>query len=64
MDDDPTTNFPTEGYLVGRDKLVRKINSRRYAIQNAADRLYPYWNDDFDPARRLFKLPGNRPSNG
>ncbi len=127
-DDDPTTNFSTEGYLIGRrlnpnrptllqnadallakataddlpghpperiaeidaakaafrddtahqadtleetatdrierDKLVRKINSRRYAIQNAADRLYPYWNDDLDPTRRLFKLPVDRPFNG
>lgn len=49
---------------IARDKLVKKINSRRYAIQNAADRLYPYWNDDHDPARRTFKLPLDRPFNG
>jgi hypothetical protein len=49
---------------IARDKLVKKINSRRYAIQNAADRAYPYWNDDFDPARRSFLLPLDRPFGG
>ncbi|MEN9574576.1 MAG: hypothetical protein RL514_2431 [Verrucomicrobiota bacterium] len=128
-DDDPETNFPTDGYLIGqrlnpnrdgllqnaealilkakadqlpghktdeelqpirdalkdyraaetgqsdaggdaeadriaRDKLVKKITSRRCAVQNAIDGLYPYTDDDNAPVRRLFKLPVNRPFNG
>jgi hypothetical protein len=128
-DDDPTTNFPTDGYMIGlrlnpnraaflqnaatlrgkattdalpgyktpeslaaiqtaidaykeatatqaerdqeaaddriaRDKLIKKINSRRMAIQHAADALWPYTDDDHHPVRKLFKLPLDRPFNG
>ncbi len=128
-DDDPTTNFSTEGYLIGlrlnpnrpallqnadalikkakadslpgyktadstkkvedalaaykateasqsdteadsatdrleRDKLIRKINTRRMAIQHAADGLWPYTEPANAPVRRLFKLPVDRAFNG
>ncbi len=47
-----------------RDRLIAKINSRRIAIQHAADALWPYTNPDNRPVRRTFKLPLARPCNG
>lgn len=49
---------------IARDKLIKKINSRRLAIQHAADGIYPYTNDDFDPARKAFQFPLDRPFSG
>ena len=49
---------------IARDKLIKKINSRRMAIQHAADALWPYTDSDHAPVRRLFKLPLDRPFNG
>ena len=49
---------------IARDKLIKKINSRRLAIQHAADALWPYTAEDHAPARRAFKLPPDRPFNG
>ena len=49
---------------IERDKLVRKINSRRIAIQHAADALFPYTNPDHAPTRRRFALPPDRPVSG
>ncbi len=53
-----------ENERVVRDAVVKKINSRRMAIQHAADRAYPYTDDANAPARRAFKLPTDRPFNG
>jgi hypothetical protein len=44
-----------------RDKLIRKINARRIAIQHAADSLWPYTGEDNGPVRKLFHLPKSRP---
>ena len=44
-----------------RDKLIRKINARRIAIQHAADALWPYTGEDNGPVRALFHLPKSRP---
>jgi hypothetical protein len=49
---------------IARDKLIKKINARRMAIQHAADALWPYTDEDHHPIRRLFKLPLDRPFNG
>lgn len=46
---------------IARDKLVRKINARRLAIQHAADSLWPYTDEDNGPIRVLFHLPRSRP---
>jgi hypothetical protein len=47
-----------------RDELIRRINSRRLAIQHASDGLYPYTDDTNAPVCKLFKLPVNGPFNG
>ena len=47
-----------------RDALLRKINSRRMAIQHAADALFPYTVKTNRPVRKLFKIPQSRPFNG
>ena len=49
---------------IARDKLVKKINARRIALQHAADALYPYTDPDNLPTRRAFQLPPDRPFNG
>ncbi len=49
---------------IARDKLVKKINARRMAIQHAADALWPYTDSDNAPTRRAFQLPPDRPFNG
>ena len=46
---------------IARDKLIRKINARRIAIQHAADSLWPYVEEDNGPIRVLFHLPRSRP---
>ncbi|MES2571427.1 MAG: hypothetical protein V4710_15410 [Verrucomicrobiota bacterium] len=47
-----------------RDKLIKKINARRIAIQHAADALWPYTEADNAPIRRAFQLQLDRPFNG
>ncbi len=44
--------------------MVRKINARRLAIQQAFDGLRPYTEEAHHPLRRRFKLPIDRPFNG
>jgi hypothetical protein len=96
-DDDPETNFPLDGYLiglrlnpsrtlllqnaetiigqgkatedkglsrVGRDALAQKINTRRSALQHAADVIWPYTQDPNRPIRKTFELPLGRPMGG
>ena len=46
---------------IARDKLIRKINARRIAIQHAADSIWPYTDEDNGPIRGLFHLPKSRP---
>lgn len=46
---------------IARDKLIKKINARRTAIQHAADSLWPYTDEDNAPLRGLFHLPRSRP---
>lgn len=52
------------GERTQRDRLVKKINSRRMAIQHAADGLWPYTNKDTRHIRKSFQLPQTRPFNG
>ena len=47
-----------------RDALIRKINTRRLAIQHAADALYPFSSEDRRPQRKSFQLPLSRPLAG
>ena len=47
-----------------RDALIKKINSRRMAIQHAADALWPYTAKSTRPIRKAFQLPQSRPFNG
>ena len=47
-----------------RDALIKKINSRRMAIQHAADALWPYTAKSTRPIRKAFQLPLSRPFNG
>ena len=49
---------------IARDALITRINSRRLAIQHAADGIWPYTNPDNRPVRRTFQLPLSRPLNG
>ncbi|MDB6173986.1 MAG: hypothetical protein JWL59_3297 [Chthoniobacteraceae bacterium] len=49
---------------ITRDKLIKKINARRIAIQHAADALWPYTESDNAPIRRAFEIPPDRPFNG
>ncbi len=45
---------------IARDKIVHEINSLRIAIQHAADRVYPYTEEENRPQRVTFKLPLDR----
>lgn len=58
------TDKLTEEERIARDKLVKRINSRRLAAQNAIDGLFPYTDEDNGPTRKAFGLPDNRPFNG
>jgi hypothetical protein len=49
---------------IARDKLIKRINARRIAIQHAADALWPYSESDNAPIRRAFQIPLDRPFNG
>lgn len=49
---------------LSRDELIRRINSRRLAIQHALDALHSYTDDANAPARKCFKLSADRPFNG
>lgn len=50
-----------ESTRIDRDALLRRITSRRLAIQHAADRLWPYTRPVNRPIRKLFGLPLSRP---
>ncbi len=47
-----------------RDAMIKKINSRRMAIQHAADALWPYTAPAARPVRKTFQPPLVRPFNG
>jgi hypothetical protein len=47
-----------------RDALIKKINTRRMAIQHAADALWPYTAKSTRPIRKALQLPQSRPFNG
>ena len=49
---------------IERDALIAKINTRRSAIQHAADALWPYTDDTSRPVRKSFQLPLSRPLGG
>lgn len=49
---------------VSRDALVQKINTRRSALQHAADVLWPYTQEANRPIRKTFELPLGRPIGG
>jgi hypothetical protein len=49
---------------IARDTLVKEINTLRIAIQHAADRIYPYAEEENLPARKTFHLPPDRALNG
>jgi hypothetical protein len=50
--------------IIARDALIKKINTRRMAIQHAADALWPYTDKTNKPVRKAFQLPQSRPFNG
>lgn len=45
---------------IARDKIIADINNLRSAVQHAADRIYPYSEEENAPARATFKLPLDR----
>lgn len=49
------------GDTANRDKLIKTINTRRSAIQHAADALWPYTDEANAGQRKAFELPANRP---
>ncbi len=46
---------------IKRDALLKKINTRRSAIQHAADGLWPYTEETSTAPRKAFLLPPSRP---
>ena len=44
-----------------RDELIHVLNTRRSAIQHAADALWPWSDENNRPIRKTFSLPLNRP---
>ncbi len=50
----------SSGDRIDRDKIIADINNLRSAIQHAADRVYPYSEEENAPARTTFKLPLDR----
>lgn len=56
-----TADSDQVGDTTSRDKLVKTINTRRSAIQHAADALWPYTNEDNAAQRKAFDLPQSRP---
>jgi hypothetical protein len=49
------------GDTTSRDKLIKTINTRRSAIQHAADAIWPYSEEENAAQRKAFELPQNRP---
>ena len=49
------------GDRVDRDALIKKINTRRSALQHAADGLWPFTDEANTTQRVLFQLPLSRP---
>ncbi len=49
------------GDRVDRDALIKKINTRRSALQHAADGLWPFIDEGNTTQRVLFQLPLSRP---
>jgi hypothetical protein len=45
---------------IQRDALIKKINTRRLAIQHAADAIWPFINEANRPYRKAFQLPYTR----
>ena len=46
---------------ISRDALLKLINTRRSAIQHAADGTWPYTEEANQPFRKSFHLPLSRP---
>ena len=49
------------GDTASRDTLIKTINTRRSAIQHAADGQWPYTSEASVSFRKAFALPLNRP---
>ncbi len=44
-----------------RNDLLEILNTRRSAIQHAADAIWPYTDELTRPIRKSFEIPQNRP---
>ena len=56
-----TADSDQVGDTTSRDKLMKTINTRRSAIQHAADGIWPYTDEANAGQRKAFELPPNRP---
>ena len=46
---------------LGRDELIDVLNTRRSAVQHAADAIWPYTEEATRPIRSSFQIPTTRP---
>jgi hypothetical protein len=59
--DQQDTSRTKEISRLTRDELLHTLNTRRSAIQHAADSLWPWSDEALRPIRKTFSLPLNRP---